>query len=134
DATVNAEAKAGKRPVAPAAAPDGDAKLRDAFAAMIAGGLDDVARINPRLVAIGSAPKEHTLGGTVLATGWDPAWNGQVKVSAVVARTTPSGTTGWVTAKVGVQKPGYVVPFTLTCIFDKQADGAWSLVHIQFAV
>jgi hypothetical protein len=30
-------------------------------------------------------------------------------------------------------KSGYAVPFTLFCIFDKTATGAWSLVHVHFA-
>jgi hypothetical protein len=29
---------------------------------------------------------------------------------------------------------GYKIPFTVFAVFDKAADGAWSLVHIHFAV
>lgn len=134
DTTVNAEAKVGKRPVPASTPATGDPALRAVFDSLLENGLDDVAAIQPRLVAIGSAPKEHTIGGAILATGWNAAWKGKAKLTSVWARTTPSGTTGWVVAKVALQKPGYVVPFALVCIFDKQADGTWSLAHIHFSV
>ena len=51
-----------------------------------------------------------------------------------VARLAPSGTTGWVAATVELQKTGYKMPFTVFAVFDKDERGAWTLVHIHFAV
>jgi hypothetical protein len=70
----------------------------------------------------------------VLAKGWNAAWKGKVAILSSIARLAPSGTTGWVAARVELAKTGYKIQFMLFCVFDKTAAGAWQLVHAHFAV
>jgi hypothetical protein len=95
--------------------------------------VDAAAAARSDLVAIGSGPGERTVGGAVFARAWNAAWKGKVTVASVFGRALPGGTTGWVGASIELAKPGYKVPFTVFAVFDKAADGAWSLVHIHFA-
>jgi hypothetical protein len=126
-------AKAGK-PAPQLALPPGggDASLLAAFGKLASDGVDADAAKRADLVAIGSAPGERTVGGAVLARGWNAYWKGRVKIASSVAGIAPSGTTGWVAANVSQAKSGYAIPFTLFCIFDKTAAGDWSLVHVHF--
>ncbi|HEY1549562.1 MAG TPA: hypothetical protein VGG28_17160 [Kofleriaceae bacterium] len=134
NADVDRDAKAGKAPPPLALPPaGGDASLLAAFAALAADGVDATAAKRADLVAIGSGPGERTVGGAVLARGWNAAWKGKLTIASSTAGLAPSGTTGWVVARVTQAKSGYAVPFTLFCIFDKTATGAWSLVHVHFA-
>ena len=126
-------AKAGKPDPQLALPPGGgDASLLAAFAKLASDGVDADAAKRADLVAIGSAPGERTVGGAVLARGWNAYWKGRVAIGSSVAGIAPSGTTGWVAADVSQPKSGYAIPFTLFCIFDKTATGAWSLVHVHF--
>lgn len=130
NADVNRDAKAGKLVAGKITADAGDATLRDVFAKLTTDGLKNVA---PDLVAFGSGPGERTVGGPAFAKAWNAAWKGKTTVVSSVARLLPSGTTGWVAATIELAKQGYKVPFTVFCVFDKAADGAWTLVHIHFA-
>ena len=129
---ANTDAKAGKLKPRELGGP-GDASLADAFRKLTTEGVDAAAAANKDLVAIGSGPGERTVGGAGFARAWNAAWKGKVTIASLVARTTPSGTTGWVTASVELQKSGYKIPFLIFAVFDKTAAG-WSLVHIHFAV
>jgi hypothetical protein len=133
NAELERDAKAGKRVAAKLAGDPGDASLNAAFAKLTTDGVDPTAAARTDLVAIGSGPGERTVGGGVLARAWNAAWKGKVTVASSIARVLPSGTTGWVAASVAQVKSGYQVPFTVFCVFDKTADGAWTLVHIHFA-
>jgi len=133
NAAVNRDAKAGKLSARSLGEDPGDASLCDAFARLTTAGVDAAAAARSDLVAIGSGPGERTVGGAVFARAWNAAWNGKVTVASVFGRALPSGTTGWVGASIELAKPGYKVPFTVFAVFDKAADGAWSLVHIHFA-
>jgi ketosteroid isomerase-like protein len=130
NATANRDAKARKLVAGKLAADPGDAGLRDVFAKMTTEGLKNVA---PDLVAIGSGPGERTVGGPGFAKAWNAAWKGKTTIVSSVARMMPSGTTGWVTSTIELAKTGYKIPFTVLCVFDKAADGSWTLVHIHFA-
>jgi ketosteroid isomerase-like protein len=136
DAQADRDARAGKRKVAQLAGPPGDddASLRDAFAKLTTDGVDAAAAARKDLVVIGTAPDERTLGGAVFANGWNAAWKGKLEIASSVARVLPSGTTGWVAATLELAKSGFKVPVTIFAVFDKTADGHWSLVHIHFAV
>lgn len=130
NADVNRDAKAGKLP--PRKFPEsGDASLNAAFAKLTTDGATNVAK---DLVAFGSGPGERTVGDTAFTKPWNAAWKGKTTIVSSVARLAPSGTTGWVAATVELQKKGYKIPFTVFAVFDKDASGAWTLVHIHFAV
>lgn len=131
---ANRDAKAGKLHPAKLDGDPGDQSLRDAFAKLTTDGVDAAAAARTDLVAIGSGFGERTVGGAGFARAWNAAWKGKVTVVSSVAHATPSGTTGWVTASVELAKHGYQIPFTVFAVFDKTADGHWSLVHIHFAV
>lgn len=128
------DAKAGRLKPEPVAGDPGDASLRAAFAKLTTAGIDAAGAARPDLVAIGSGPGERTVGGRDFARAWNAFWKGHVTIVASSAHTTPSGTTGWVTASIELAKPGYKMPFLVFAVFDKTASGAWSLVHIHFAV
>ena len=134
NAKANAGAKAGKLTAQKLDGDPGDASLREAFAKLTTDGVDAAAAARPDLVAIGSGPGERTVGGAALARAWNAAWKGKLAVVSSRAQALPSGTTGWVAATVELAKPGYKLPFTVFAVFDKTAGGAWSLVHIHFAV
>jgi ketosteroid isomerase-like protein len=131
---ANRDAKAGKLHPAKLDGDPGDQGLRDAFAKLTTDGVDAAAAARTDLVAIGSGFGERTVGGAGFARAWNAGWKGKVTVVSSVAHATPSGTTGWVTASVELAKHGYQMPFTVFAVFDKTADGHWSLVHIHFAV
>jgi hypothetical protein len=129
---VNRDAKAGKL-VSPKFAGDaGDASLNAAFAKLATSGLDAGAAARGDLVAIGSGPGERTVG-PVFGKAWNAAWKGHVTIASSIARAAPSGTTGWVAARIELAKQGYKIPFFAFAVFDKSASGEWSLVHIHFA-
>jgi hypothetical protein len=127
---ANRDAKAGKLKSASLAGDPGDQSLRDAFAKMTTDGVEPATD----LVAYGSGPGERTEGGAGFARAWNAAWKGKATVVSSIAKLAPSGTTGWVTATIELQKKGYKIPFTVFAVFDKAVDGHWSLVHIHFAV
>jgi hypothetical protein len=133
NAAVNRDAKAGKLSARSLGEEPGDASLCDAFARLTTAGVDAAAAARKDLVAIGSGPGERTVGGAVFARAWNAAWKGKVTVASVFGRALPGGTTGWVGASIDLAKPGYKVPFTVFAVFDRAADGTWSLVHIHFA-
>jgi len=127
---ANGDAKAGKLQAASLDGEAGDQSLRDAFAKLARDGL---VSSRDDLVAIGSGPGERTTSGAAFARAWNAAWKGKVAIVSSVARLLPSATTGWVAATIALQKPGYQLPFTVFAVFDKDASGAWTLVHIHFA-
>ncbi len=127
---ANADAKAGKLAPRTLDSGPGDPALADAFKKLTTNGLDSKRE---DLVAIGSDFGERTVGGAAFARAWNAAWKGKTTIDSLVAKTTPSGTTGWVTASVRLQKAGYAIPFLVFAVFDK-TDSGWSLVHIHFAV
>jgi ketosteroid isomerase-like protein len=131
NATANRDAKAGKLTTAKLAGDPGDASLNAVFAKLTTEGVTNVAK---DLVAIGSGPGERTAGAPAFTKAWNAAWKGKTTVVSSVARLAPSGTTGWVAATIELQKTGYKIPFTVFAVFDKDAAGAWTLVHIHFAV
>ncbi|MEO7736415.1 MAG: hypothetical protein ABIY55_35985, partial [Kofleriaceae bacterium] len=133
NAAVNRDAKAGKLSAGSLGEDRGDASLCDAFTRLTTGGLDAVAAARADLVAIGSGPGERTVGGAGFARAWNAGWKGKVSVASVFGRALPGGTTGWVGASIELAKPGYKIPFTVFAVFDRAADGTWSLVHIHFA-
>lgn len=130
NAKANADAKANKIARAPFTAEPGDAALRDTFAKLTTEGL-----VAPPagLVALGTAAGERTTGGPAFARAWNAAWKGKTTVTSSVARTAPSGTTGWVAATVEVAKTGYKMPLHVFAVFDKRG-GTWTLVHIHLSV
>jgi ketosteroid isomerase-like protein len=88
----------------------------------------------------GGSPGVHesgatsTSGGAGLAKAWAAAWANHLTIDApVVATLAPSGTTGWVIANVSLDKKTYKIKFRVLFVFDKDASGAWSLVHAHFA-
>jgi ketosteroid isomerase-like protein len=95
---------------------------------------DVVTKVADKQDPIGSGPNERTTSGAVLAKAWKAAWQGKSTVTSLAARVTEAGTTGWVAASVDLQKKGYKVPFLVFCVFETTKDGAWSLVHVHFAV
>lgn len=131
NARANKEAKAGKRKAQPLTPDAGDASLNAAFAKLTTDGATNVAK---DIVAIGSGPDERTVGAPAFVKPWNAAWKGKTTIVSSVARLAPSGTTGWVAATVELQKKGYKIPFTVFAVFDKDASGAWTLVHIHFTV
>jgi ketosteroid isomerase-like protein len=133
NAAVNRDAKAGKLSARSLGEDRGDDSLCDAFARLTTAGVDAAAAARADLVAIGSGPGERTVGGAGFARAWNAAWKGKVTVASVFGRALPSGTTGWVGASIELAKPGYKVAFTVFAVFDRTADGTWSLVHIHFA-
>jgi hypothetical protein len=134
NAEANRDAKAGKLTAGTLEGDPGDATLRAAFAKLTTDGVDATAAARVDVVAIGSGPGERSVGGPGFAKAWNAAWKGKVNVVSAIARALPSGTTGWVAATIELAKPGYKVPFTVFAVFDKDKDGAWSLVQIHFAV
>jgi len=135
NALVNKQAKAGKQYAGnPIDEGGGDASLRAAFTKLTTGPLDAAAAARKDLVAFGSGPGERTVGGAVLAKAWAAAWaNHLAIIDPFVATVAPSGTTGWVTADVMLDKKTYKVKFRVLFVFDKDEGGAWSLVHAHFA-
>jgi len=141
NAKVNQAAQAGKAPALPPLAPAddkaGDASLRDAFTALLAGPLDAVAAKRATLAAIGSGPKEVSRTGKALAGPWAAAWAKHVTVvGGVIAKVAPGGNTGWVAADVDLDKAKpapYKLRFRVFFVFDRAASGAWTLVHAHFA-
>jgi hypothetical protein len=133
NADAQRDAKAGKLSSPPLADDRGDASLREAFAKLTTDGIDATAAKRADLVAIGSGPGERTVG-PVFGKAWNAAWKGHVTIASSVASVAPSGTTGWVVARIELAKPGYKLPFFAFAVFDKTAAGEWSLVHIHFAV
>jgi hypothetical protein len=127
---ANAQAKAGKLVTPELGGDPGDAELNAAFAKLAT---DGVANAADELVALGSAPGERSVGGAAFAKPWNAAWKGHATVAASIARLAPSKTTGWVVARLELQKTHYKVPFLVFAVFDKSASG-WSLVHVHFAV
>lgn len=127
---ANKQAKSGSLKAGKLTADPGDAELNAAFAKLTTDGATIVAK---DLVAFGSGPNERTVGGPAFAKPWNAAWKGKTMIVSSVARLAPSGTTGWVAATVELQKKGYKIPFTVFAVFDK-VGGAWTLVHIHFAV
>jgi ketosteroid isomerase-like protein len=128
---ANKDAKAGKLKAEPLEPEPGDASLREAFAKLTTDGATNVAK---DIVAFGSGPNERTVGAAAFTKPWNAAWKGKTTIVSSVARVAPSGTTGWVAATVELQKKGYKIPFTVFAVFDKDAAGAWTLVHIHFTV
>ena len=96
-------------------------------------GIDGAAAANPDLVTFGSGPNEGTTGGSAIAKPWNASWKGKTTITASSARAAPSGTTGWVVASVELQKKGYKI-LIVFCVFDKNASGEWTLVHMHLAV
>jgi ketosteroid isomerase-like protein len=134
NAAANQAAKDGDASRAAFGDSDVEASLAAAFKKLTTDGLDASAAARKDLVAIGSGPNERTTSGTVLAKAWKAAWQGKTTVTSLAARVTEAGTTGWVAASVDLQKKGYKIPFLVFCVFEKTKDGAWSLVHVHFAV
>jgi len=135
NAKANADAKAGKLPATPAfTVPPGDAALGAAFAKVVSDGIDAAAQARGDLVAFGSGPGERTVGGAVLARGWNAGWKGKATITSSTAKLAPSGTTGWVAAAVSLSKGSYKIPFAVFAVFDKNAAGAWTLVHMHISV
>jgi ketosteroid isomerase-like protein len=116
---------------------NGDSSLSDAALKLLRTGFDDPAKVGAKLTAIGSAPGERT-SGPVFAKAWNTAWAKNLELYDVAATLAPSGTTGWVILNVALHgKQGttaYWLPFRLFFVFDKDAAGAWQLVHAHFAV
>jgi len=135
NASVNKAAKAGKQYAGnPIEGGGGDESLQKAFTKLTTGPLDATAAARKDLVAFGSGVGERTIGGAVLAKAWAAAWaNHLTIVDKYVAGIAPSGTTGWVIADVLLDKKTYKVRFRVLFVFDKDAAGAWSLVHVHFA-
>ena len=135
NARVNKAAKAGKQSDGNRfEGGDGDESLQTAFTKLTTGPLDATAAARKDLVAYGSGPGERTVGGAVLAKAWAAAWaNHLTIVDNYVAEVAPSGTTGWVIADVLLDKKTYKVRFRVLFVFDKDAAGAWSVVHAHFA-
>jgi hypothetical protein len=140
DAKVNAVAKAGKAlsPEPVIEKESGDPALLEAFDGVLAKGFDAKSAANAKLVGVGSAPKELTLGGKKLAPGFAKGWVGKVAAKGPrLALMTPSATTGAVWANVELTKTAgkatYKIPFRVFVIFDK-VDGTWTPIHVHFAV
>ena len=133
NADVERDAKAGKLAAVKLDGDPGDASLRAAFDKLTTDGVDQAAATRADLVVLGSGPGERTVGGAAFARAWNAGWKGKVTIASSIARAMPSGTTGWVVARITLAKPGYKIPFTAFCVFDKTADGSWSLVHVHFA-
>ena len=135
NARVNKQAKAGKQYAGnPIEDDGGDPSLRAAFTKLTTGPLDATAAARKDLVAFGSGPGERTVGGAVLAKAWAGAWANHLAITGpFVATVAPSGTTGWVIADVVLDKKTHKVRFRVLFVFDKDAGGAWSLVHAHFA-
>jgi hypothetical protein len=141
DAKVNKAGKAGKLSALDAVvdSSSGDASVRDAFTSLVAKGFDPSMADNKDLVGIGSAPKEMTVGGKGLVPFINKKWVGNMVVKGpVLAVMAPSGTTAAVIANVDLTKVDgkakYAVPFRWFVVFDKDAAGAWTPVHLHFAV
>ena len=141
DAKVNKAGKAGKLSALDAVVDSstGDASVRDAFTSLVAKGFDPSVAENKALIGIGSAPKEMTVGGKGLVPFINKKWVGNMVVKGpVLAVMAPSGTTAAVIANVDLTKVDgkatYAVPFRWFVVFDKDAAGAWTPVHVHFAV
>lgn len=141
DAKVNKAGKAGKLAALDTVVDSstGDGSVRDAFTALVAKGFDPAVADNKELIGIGSAPKEMTVGGKALVPFINKKWVGNMIVQGpVLAVMAPSGTTAAVIANVDLTKVDgkakYAVPFRWFVVFDKDAAGAWTPVHVHFAV
>lgn len=133
DAESERDAKAGKRAAGKFSGDGGDHGLREAFARLVATGVDGEAARRDDLVVIGTAPGERTVGGDQFAKVWGGAFKGKVTVVSVTAKLAPSGTTGWVAATLELPRAGYKLPFQAFCVFDKTPAGGWTLVHAHFS-
>ena len=137
DAVANRAAIAGKLSL-DAIESGGDDGLRAAFAKLAATGFDKPDAVLPGLIVFGSAPGERTTSGPAFAKAWNAAWAKHVDLDGAIATLAPSKTTGWVIANVKLHKTKgrtkYDIPFRLCFVFDKDAAGAWQLVHAHFAV
>jgi hypothetical protein len=131
NATANKDAKAGQLKARTLEPDAGDASLNAAFAKLTTDGATNVAK---DIVAIGSGPDERTVGAAAFVKPWNAAWKGKTTIVSSIARLAPSRTTGWVAATVVIQRTGSKIPFTVFALFDKDASGAWTLVHIHFSV
>jgi hypothetical protein len=141
DAKVNKAGKGGKLSALDAVVDSstGDASVRDAFTALVAKGFDPAVAESKELIGIGSAPKEMTVGGKGLVPFINKKWVGNMVVKGpVLAVMAPSGTTAAVIANVDLTKvdgkASYAVPFRWFVVFDKDAAGVWTPVHVHFAV
>ena len=133
NAELDKAAKAGKQtPPPPLTTPPGAGSLLAAFTRLTTDGVDATAAANRDLVAIGSGPKERTVGGAAFARPWNAAWAKHVTVISAAARLAPSGTTGAVAARIALAKQGYREQLTMFCVFDQTAAGDWTLVHVHF--
>jgi ketosteroid isomerase-like protein len=138
DKFANSQARANKLGHAGRLADEGDEELRAAFAKLVEVGFAKPEAAARQLVVFGSAPNERTTSGPAFAKAWNAAWAKHVDVDAATAWLAPSKTTGWIIANVqlrkGKGKDEYRIPFRLFFVFDKDKNGAWQLVHAQFAV
>jgi hypothetical protein len=135
NAEVNKSAKAGKQSEMNGLEPSGgDKSLMDAFTTLTTGPFDATAAARPTLIGFGSGPGERTTKGAVLAKAWAGSWANHLTIDGpMAAPLAPSGTTGWVIANVTLDKTSHKVHFRVLFVFDKDASGAWSLVHAHFA-
>ncbi len=87
---------------------------------------------------IGSAPGERTTNGPAFARAWNAAWAKHVDLGGVTVSVARSGTTAFAVTDVKLHKRenkiAYGIPVRLVVIFDKDAAGAWQVVHAHFAV
>ena len=141
DAKINKAGKAGKLLSFDKLddADSGDASVREAFKALVDKGFDPALATSKDLVGIGSAPKEMTVGGKALVPFVNKKWVGNMEIDGpIVAVMAPSGTTAAVFGDVNLTKTDgkarYAVPFRWFVVFDKDAAGAWTPVHLHFSV
>ncbi len=144
DAAVNKAAQdhpAKLKPLLPGTVPLENKDLFMRFLELQDHSLDATAKASKDLVAIGSAPGERSVGGASLAAAWDAAWKGHFPMaSGSIAAVTPSGHTGYVVTDAFHEKTDpktkktYVITFRVMFVFDRTADGSWTLVHAHFAV
>jgi len=135
---VNKAAQAGTlaklAPLPPTATGD---DLLAAVTVLQTGPIDKLAAARADLVALGSGPGERSIGGAKLAAPWAAGWAKHVTFGGALMTRSPSGRTAWVAidALLDKAKPKpYQIPFRLFFVFDRAGTGAWSLVHVQFAV
>jgi hypothetical protein len=135
NAEINKAAKAGKLEALPMIGTGGDKSLLDAFTKLTTGTFDDAAAKRKDLVAIGSGPKERTVGGASLAKAWQAAWANRLTIDATLASSDPKATLGFVLANVTLAKKDYKIPFRVLFVFERKTDAdPWSVVHAHFAV
>jgi hypothetical protein len=138
DAAANRLAIAGKLDAPGPVDNGGEDDLRSVFEKLVSSGFDKPDAATKQLVVYGSAPGERTANGPAFAKAWNALWAKHLEVKGASAWLAPSNTTGWVIANVNLRKvkgkTAYTIPFRLFFVFDKDAAGAWQLVHAQFAV